>query len=214
MMISYLPDLLHIGTKSVYGKIPQRSRVFQYFSMRHAAASVGLQQKVNMFWGQGAGPSPPDTAGSAGEWRWLSLLDTCTSSAAWQTLSPRTAPALQRGCPAQVCQSLAVICRWLEPLSLAAFPSLIGGLWNETKADKYWILWLMYKCFDCSITHHCCRSFWLRRSLGDQELLVSNSMFLFCPLNISKINLNIQNSLLTVPSLFYLRMLCWWADPS
>lgn len=38
--------------------------------------------------------------------------------------------------------------------------------------------------------------------------------FFFCPLNISKMKQNIRISLPTVPTLFSLGMLCWWADHS
>lgn len=164
------------------------------------------------------GPNPPDTAERAGERRWPSLSDTCTSSAAWRTPAPRgasgppqTAPALRWGCPAQACRSLAKVSRWLEPRSSAASPSL-RGMWNETKAGEYWALWLRAKGSDCSFTHRCCRSFW--PSAGKQELLVSSWMFRFCHLIISKTNYWIWTSLLTVVTLFYLRMLCWLADPS
>lgn len=121
-------------------------------------------------------------------WAAVAFSDTCTSSAAWHTPTPRgadgppqTAPALQRGYPAQVCRSLIMICRWLEPPSSAAFPSLMGRLWKETKADQHWILQLMYKCFDYSITRHCCRSFRLRRTeswgSGAACLLLDVSIF-------------------------------------
>lgn len=154
--------------------------IFPWDTRGHLSRTPAESQYFLWAW-----PGPPDTAGSAGEQRWLSLFHTCTSSAAWHTPTPRgpprTAPALQIGCPAQVCRSLTMICRWLEPLSSAAFPSLMGGLWKETKADQHWILQLMYKCFDYSITHHCCRSFRLRRTeswgSGAACLLLDVSIF-------------------------------------
>lgn len=55
MMICYhLPDLLHIGTKSVCGEnSTKESSLSVFFHETHAAALDGLQQKVNISWGQG-----------------------------------------------------------------------------------------------------------------------------------------------------------------
>lgn len=70
------------------------------------AASVRLQQKVNISWGQGSVPLTQQAVQVSGGGL---LSDTCTSSAAWQRPAPRvadgppgTAPTLQNGCPAQV----------------------------------------------------------------------------------------------------------------
>lgn len=145
----------------------KESSLSVFFHETHAATSVALQQKVNIFCGHG--PVPPDTAGSAGEQRcFLSLTRAPVAQHGTHPLHVEPTVLLEllqlyRGdVQRKSAWSLAVDCERRPRLINTGFSSsCINALTTAsptTVADRFG---------------------WDGRSPGDQEPLVSYLMFLF-----------------------------------
>lgn len=113
--IAYLPDLLHIDTKSVWENSIKDSSLSVFFHETHTQSLV-------------SGPSAPTQQMQVSGGGSL----TC-------------APAAQHGKSPLHVEPMVV----LKLLQLYRF---------DVQRKSAHLSWLVYKCFDCSITHHCCRS--------------------------------------------------------